>query len=80
MATTEDHGASLLAVPGSSGTLFVGTLGQGVFRSTDAGQTWVNVSGDLLTQGGGIVLALGYDANTHLLYAGTSSGLFKMGP
>lgn len=60
--------------PARPGTAFVGTNGQGVFRSTDGGLTWSGL-------GGGSALArvnsLSVDGSGHL-YAGTEAGVYQL--
>ena len=66
---------SLHATP--EGTLFAGTGGGGIFRSTDGGDTWVSASEGLqisLDRGLPSILVLTQKAKT--LYAGTNGGLF----
>ena len=66
---------SLYATP--EGVLFVGTLGVGIFRSTDGGDTWVPASEGLRVSSYNrlsSIRALTQKGNT--LYAGTDGGLF----
>ena len=56
-------------------TLYAGTYGGGVFKSTDAGATWSAANTGLDSTG---VTALAIDPNTpSTLYAGTGGGVFK---
>jgi photosystem II stability/assembly factor-like uncharacterized protein len=62
--------------PSNSSTLYVGTNGGGVFKSTNGGASWSVVNSGLTDL---LVLALAVDHNNSaVLYAGTNSaGLFK---
>jgi photosystem II stability/assembly factor-like uncharacterized protein len=52
-----------------------GFLGAGIFRSTDQGLNWINVSSGLISQN---VFSLKYINDENILYAGTTdSGLYK---
>ena len=66
---------SLHATP--EGTLFAGTSGGGIFRSTDGGDTWGSASAGLRVRPDNrlpSLLVLTQEGNT--LYAGTNGGLF----
>lgn len=79
MPPINDHVASIAIVPGTPGTVLVGTLGQGVFTSTDSGKHWVATSSGLPTgDSGSIVLSLAYSPAEHVVYAGTTSGIYRM--
>ena len=79
MPRANDHGATIVVVPGKSPRIYVGTVGFGVFRSDTAINRWTSVSDGLpSTDGSRIVLSLAYDAKTHSLLAGTSQGLYEL--
>ena len=67
------HATSIAVDPANTDTLYVGTVQMGVFRSTDAGQTWQNISDGLGLMPGFIVrvTALAVDTNqpNHLVSA-----------
>ena len=65
----------MLAVdPTNPSTLYAGTLGGRVFKSTDMGAHWAAINNGLTT----IVLALAVDpTNSSTLYAGGRGGVFK---
>ena len=58
--------------PRRHNTLYVGT-GDGVFKSTDGGETWFSVGLDFAGVNG---LALDLD-NPNILYASTEASVFK---
>jgi len=59
---------------GSEGRVYVGTFGQGVYLSEDAGETWQLVGGDTNFE---IVFTLAvHPFQSETVYAGTSVGLF----
>jgi hypothetical protein len=71
--------ATIVTIPGKHPTIFAGTLGFGVYRSTDGGQHWSALSDGLpASRNATIVLSLVYDHQTHTLYAGTSDGVYAM--
>ena len=81
MPLTNDHGAGLTALPGQSRTLFVGTLGQGVFRTTDGGNHWTNISNGLSpARSANVVLSVEYSPLERALYAGTTDGIYELTP
>ena len=61
--------------PAHHDVLYVGALGDGVFKSTDGAETWapVNLGLDGVSVGG---LALD-PVRPNVLYAGTSSSVYK---
>ena len=66
---------SIAISPASPTTLYIGTDGQGVLKTTDAGDTWTKINTGL---GNLSVYALAIDrADTNVLYAGTGAGVFK---
>ena len=77
MPPTNDHGAGLASIPRHPGTLFVGTLGQGVYRTDDAGKHWRNISSGLSSGSNAtIVLSVAYSPLDDALYAGTADGVY----
>jgi len=66
---------SIAVDPSDSSTLYLGTTGQGVFRSRDAGLTW-SVSASGLQDSA--VRSLAVDPlSSSVLYAGTPTGVFR---
>jgi hypothetical protein len=65
---------SLVADPHRPGLLWAGTVGQGIFRSADNGDTWVpdNEGIETLT-----VYDLAFDPSGRILYAATDQGVFS---
>jgi hypothetical protein len=81
MPVTNDHVAGIAWIPGRPGSLFVATLGQGVFRSVDGGTHWTNISAGLPTSANDtIVLSLAYSPFRKALYAGTIDGVYVLSP
>lgn len=62
---------SLIATP--DGTLYAGTWGWGVFRSKDAGDSWMPINSELTNLNVNALVRLGTT-----LYAGTSEGIFRL--
>jgi hypothetical protein len=61
--------------PSAPATLYAGTSGGGVFKSTDAGGNWIAINSGLTNT---VVSALAIDpSNMATLYAGTEGGVFK---
>ena len=69
----ENAGVQTLAIdPTNPSTLYAGTDGGGVFKSTDMGATWVAINNGLIDTN---VLALAIDpTDASTLYAGTDTG------
>jgi hypothetical protein len=73
--------SSLAAAPNDPGTLYAGTTshaanglvkgGRGVLRSSDGGQSWVNISAGLQNTA---VTSLAFSPDGRWLYAGTVDG------
>src|ERR1044072_4388545 len=65
--------------PSAPSTIYAGTLGAGVFKSTDGATNWVAASTGLFNDGNpSNVNSLAIDrTNTNIIFAGTFSGLFK---
>ncbi len=62
---------------GTDETLFAGTYGSGVFRSTDRGASWLAVNNGLTnTSVGALALSPGF-ATDHTIFAGTGRGVFR---
>jgi putative copper export protein/photosystem II stability/assembly factor-like uncharacterized protein len=79
MRAFEIHGAALTDVPGHPTALYVGTIGNGVYRSTDGGAHWISTSRGLLAaRNANVVLALVYAPQRHALYAGTDDGVYEL--
>lgn len=79
MPTVNDHVAGIAVVAGPPDTIYAGTLGSGVFESRDGGKTWSNMSVGLRGSADAmIVLSLAYDSSHHVLYAGTSTGVYRL--
>jgi ligand-binding sensor domain-containing protein len=67
---------ALFFVPGATAqTIYVGTVKQGIFSSTDGGTTWHATSSGL-PQGTG-VNSLAFDPDLHQLWAATTSGVYR---
>jgi len=67
-------GDGIALASNSSGQLFVGTQGGGVFRSTDNGEAWTGVNNGLTATN---VRALAINAATGHIFAGTFGGAFR---
>ena len=72
------HGAALVVDPDRRGVAYVGTLGQGVFRTVDGGLAWQPLGH--LTGDRAVVLALALADNGSRLLVGTTSGLVTLSP
>jgi photosystem II stability/assembly factor-like uncharacterized protein len=81
---TSTYGAHFFALdPSTSGTIYLGTDGLGLWKSTDCGASWVKIdtgaNGDMLDQGRGWTIAID-PTDTQVIYtvAGYGpSGVFK---
>lgn len=72
----DDYSIRDIAIdPSTPEMLYVGLRTQGVFRSTDGGSTWIELSSGLPDVR---VDNLGLDATGKRIYAGTQSGLFVL--
>ena len=60
--------------PAHHNVLYVGTEGDGVFKSTDGGETWSDVNLGLFPDVKGLALDLG---NPDVLYASTSGSVYR---
>jgi photosystem II stability/assembly factor-like uncharacterized protein len=79
MPARNDHVAGIAALPNRPGTLYAGTLGFGVFQTRDGGKHWTDVSDGLRgSTDAMIVLSLAYAPAQHVLYAGTSTGVYRL--
>jgi hypothetical protein len=77
MPASNDHVAAIVSLPGRPHIVFGGTLGFGIYRSSDAGQHWTSFSQGLSPSGNpNPVLSLAYDSDRHVLYAGTADGVY----
>jgi photosystem II stability/assembly factor-like uncharacterized protein len=66
---------SLTVVPTTPTTIYTGTCGYGLYKSTDGGQTFASVSPDLATQ---VVISIAVDPTApSTLYAATNNGVSK---
>ena len=57
-------------------TLYAGTIGQSVWRSTDNGDTWRRASNELFPEADVRAIAVN-PSNANVLYAGTEKGIFR---
>ena len=57
-------------------TLYAGTIGQSVWRSTDNGDTWRRASNELFPEADVRAIAVN-PSNSDILYAGTEKGIFR---
>jgi hypothetical protein len=70
--TTETVWVTAVAVdPSNPKTVYTATAGSGIFRSTDAGESWHPFNAGLTVLD---VMSLGIDARGRTLYAGTAGG------
>lgn len=77
MPKRDDHGSALVMSPGRALTVYVGTQGFGIFKSTNGGRTWHGYSGGLSqSDNSNLVLSLAYSSRLHELLAGTANGVF----
>jgi|GEM_PF-3206525 len=59
-------------------TIWVGTDGDGIYRTTDGGTNWLHVGEFSSGLAAGIVYDIALDSNdTNIVYAGTNGGVFK---
>ena len=72
------HGAALVADASRPGVLYVGTLGQGVYKSMDGGHQWRPLTAGL-SGPQTIVLTLALTNGGSQLVAGTASGIVAFG-
>jgi len=63
---------TVTGVPGQPHTFYMGSTGGGIWRTTDAGQTWVNITDKFFAVGsmGAVEVSL---SNPDVIYAGTGS-------
>ncbi|MGH8056150.1 MAG: WD40/YVTN/BNR-like repeat-containing protein, partial [Candidatus Entotheonellia bacterium] len=57
-------------------TICVGTLGQGIWRSADGGETWARVRQGLYSESAVRALAV-HPRESHIMYAGAESGIYR---
>lgn len=60
----------------SNKTVYVGTIGQGIWRSPDSGDSWDRLSGGLYMESDIRAIAVHPQA-PHIMYAGTEEGCYK---
>jgi photosystem II stability/assembly factor-like uncharacterized protein len=63
-------------VMGKDFTICIGTLGQGIWRSTDGGDTWVRVRQGLYSESAVRALAV-HPRDPSVIYAGADSGIYR---
>jgi photosystem II stability/assembly factor-like uncharacterized protein len=74
-----DHVAGIALVPDQPKTAYISTLGFGVFETRNGGKHWTNISDGLRgSTNAMIVLSLAYSPSEHRLYAGTSTGVYRL--
>jgi photosystem II stability/assembly factor-like uncharacterized protein len=74
-----DHVAGIALVPDQPKTAYISTLGFGVFETRNGGKHWTNISDGLRgSTNAMIVLSLAYSPAEHRLYAGTSTGVYRL--
>lgn len=79
MPASNDHVAGIAALPGKTVRLVVGTLGYGVFSTSDGGRHWTDLSHDsALSRSGGLVTSIAYAPAQHSILAGTPSGVYAL--
>src|SRR3989442_12123626 len=57
-------------------TICVGTLGQGIWRSSDGGDTWLRVRHGLYSESAVRALAV-HPRDSRILYCGADSGMYR---
>ena len=57
-------------------TICVGTLGQGIWRSSDGGDTWLRVRHGLYSESAVRVLAV-HPSDARIMYCGADSGIYR---
>src|ERR1700687_2675729 len=57
-------------------TICVGTLGQGIWRSSDGGDTWLRVRHGLYSESAVRALAV-YPSDARIIYCGADSGVYR---
>jgi len=70
--TTGPQGGVVEAIINHNGTLFAGSLGSGVFRSTDGGNSWISANTGLQN-----FLIHAFAEFDSVVYVGTSNGIYK---
>ncbi len=67
---------TVTGVPSQPNTFYMGTVGGGVWKTTDAGQKWVNMTDGQISVGpiGAVAVA---DSNPDIVYAGTGSSKIR---
>ena len=57
-------------------TICVGTLGQGIWRSSDGGDTWLRVRHGLYSESAVRALAV-HPSDARIMYCGADSGVYR---
>ena len=57
-------------------TICVGTLGQGIWRSSDGGDTWLRVRHGLYSESAVRALAV-HPSDARIMYCGADSGIYR---
>ena len=57
-------------------TICVGTLGQGIWRSSDGGDTWLRVRHGIYSESAVRALAV-HPSDAHIMYCGADSGIYR---
>ena len=67
---------TITGVPSQAQTFYMGTVGGGVWKTTDAGHTWLNMTDGQISVGsmGAVEVAL---SNPNIIYAGTGSSKIR---
>src|SRR5690242_16210305 len=67
---------AVTGVPSQPFTFYMGTVGGGVWKTTDAGHNWVNMTDGQISVGsmGAVAVA---DSNPDIIYAGTGSSKIR---
>ncbi len=73
---TADTPFAMISDPTAPGTLYAGTFGDGMYVSTDFGETWTKPASVGLPKGAGYVFDLEFDPLSGNLFAGTANGLY----
>src|SRR5213594_4933326 len=80
--TCSRHGAQVETVVWGGGimgkdvTICVGTIGSGIWRSPDGGETWTRVRPSRYPENDVRALAV-HPRDPHIVYAGTDSGVYR---
>ena len=69
------QGKTIAFDPRRAGVVYVGTIGHGVLRSGDDGNTWSSFSDGMVSTS---ALSLRFSPTNHALYAATDQGVYKL--